>query len=52
MKSDRKTYLEKVKRAVIKIGSGVLTRKNGLNLNVYGVTYNRPKHSLQKGGPE
>ena len=34
MKLDRKTYLKKVKRAVIKIGSGVLTRKNGLNLNL------------------
>ena len=34
MKSDRKTYLKKVKRAVIKVGSGVLTRKNGLNLNL------------------
>jgi glutamate 5-kinase len=34
MKFDRKTYLKKVKRAVIKIGSGVLTRKNGLNLNL------------------
>jgi len=31
---NRKTYLKKVKRAVIKIGSGVLTRKNGLNLNI------------------
>jgi len=31
---DRKTYLKKVKRAVIKIGSGVLTRKSGLNLNL------------------
>jgi glutamate 5-kinase len=31
---NRKTYLAGVKRAVIKIGSGVLTRKNGLNLNV------------------
>jgi glutamate 5-kinase len=31
---NRKTYLNNVKRAVIKIGSGVLTRKNGLNLNV------------------
>ena len=34
MKLDRKTYLKNVKRAVIKIGSGVLTRKNGLNLNL------------------
>ena len=34
MKLDRKTYLKKVKRAVIKIGSGVLTRKSGLNLNL------------------
>jgi glutamate 5-kinase len=34
VKSDRKTYLKKVKRAVIKVGSGVLTRKNGLNLNL------------------
>jgi glutamate 5-kinase len=34
VKFDRKTYLKKVKRAVIKIGSGVLTRKNGLNLNL------------------
>ena len=34
MKFDRKPYLKKVKRAVIKIGSGVLTRKNGLNLNL------------------
>ena len=34
MKPDRKTYLKNVKRAVIKIGSGVLTRKNGLNLNL------------------
>jgi glutamate 5-kinase len=31
---NRRTYLAGVKRAVIKIGSGVLTRKNGLNLNV------------------
>jgi len=31
---DRKSYLKKVKRAVIKVGSGVLTRKNGLNLNL------------------
>jgi glutamate 5-kinase len=31
---DRKKYLKDVKRAVIKIGSGVLTRKNGLNLNL------------------
>lgn len=31
---DRKPYLEKVKRAVVKVGSGVLTRKNGLNLNL------------------
>jgi len=31
---DRKPYLKKVKRAVVKIGSGVLTRKNGLNLNL------------------
>jgi glutamate 5-kinase len=34
VKFDRKPYLKKVKRAVIKIGSGVLTRKNGLNLNL------------------
>jgi glutamate 5-kinase len=34
VKPDRKTYLKKVSRAVIKIGSGVLTRKNGLNLNL------------------
>ncbi len=34
MKLDRKTYLKNVKRAVVKIGSGVLTRKNGLNLNL------------------
>jgi glutamate 5-kinase len=34
VKLDRKTYLKSVKRAVIKIGSGVLTRKNGLNLNL------------------
>jgi len=34
VKLDRKTYLKNVKRAVIKIGSGVLTRKNGLNLNL------------------
>jgi len=34
VKPDRKTYLKNVKRAVIKIGSGVLTRKNGLNLNL------------------
>jgi len=34
VKSGRKTYLKKVKRAVIKVGSGVLTRKNGLNLNL------------------
>ena len=34
MKPDRKTYLNKVNRAVIKVGSGVLTRKNGLNLNL------------------
>ncbi|MBW2369811.1 MAG: glutamate 5-kinase [Deltaproteobacteria bacterium] len=27
------TYLERIKRAVVKVGSGVLTRKNGLNLN-------------------
>jgi len=31
---DRKPYLKNVKRAVIKVGSGVLTRKNGLNLNL------------------
>ncbi len=31
---NRKKYFTGVKRAVIKIGSGVLTRKNGLNLNV------------------
>jgi glutamate 5-kinase len=31
---NRKAYVTGVKRAVIKIGSGVLTRKNGLNLNV------------------
>lgn len=34
MKNYRKNYLKSVKRAVIKIGSGVLTRKNGLNLNL------------------
>jgi glutamate 5-kinase len=34
VKIDRKPYPKGVKRAVIKIGSGVLTRKNGLNLNV------------------
>ena len=31
---DRKRYLKKIKRVVIKVGSGVLTRKNGLNLNL------------------
>ncbi|MEN8245853.1 MAG: glutamate 5-kinase [Thermodesulfobacteriota bacterium] len=31
---DRKPYLKNVKRAVVKVGSGVLTRKNGLNLNL------------------
>ena len=31
---DRKPYLKKIKRAVVKVGSGVLTRKNGLNLNL------------------
>jgi len=31
---NRKSYLKQVKRVVIKIGSGVLTRKNGLNLNI------------------
>ena len=31
---DRKPYLKNIKRAVVKIGSGVLTRKNGLNLNL------------------
>lgn len=34
MNQSRKTYLKHVKRIVIKIGSGVLTRKNGLNLNI------------------
>jgi len=34
VKIDRKPYFKGTKRAVIKIGSGVLTRKNGLNLNV------------------
>lgn len=34
MSQNRKTYLKHVKRVVIKIGSGVLTRKNGLNLNI------------------
>ena len=31
---NRKDLLAQVKRAVIKVGSGVLTRRNGLNLNV------------------
>ena len=31
---DRKPYLKKIKRSVVKVGSGVLTRKNGLNLNL------------------
>jgi glutamate 5-kinase len=31
---ERKPYLKKIKRAVVKVGSGVLTRKNGLNLNL------------------
>ncbi|MCG6909017.1 MAG: glutamate 5-kinase [Deltaproteobacteria bacterium] len=31
---DRRPYLKNIKRAVVKIGSGVLTRKNGLNLNL------------------
>ena len=31
---NRKKLLKHVKRVVVKIGSGVLTRKNGLNLNV------------------
>ena len=31
---DRKPYLKNLKRAVVKVGSGVLTRKNGLNLNL------------------
>jgi glutamate 5-kinase len=31
---NRKKILETVKRVVIKVGSGVLTRRNGLNLNV------------------
>jgi len=34
MKNLRKDILQPVKRAVIKIGSGVLTTKEGLNLNV------------------
>ncbi len=34
MNQNRKSYLKQVKRVVIKIGSGVLTRKNGLNLNI------------------
>ncbi len=34
MKIDRRAYLKQVKRAVIKVGSGVLTRKHGLNLNL------------------
>ncbi len=31
---NRKKILETVKRVVVKVGSGVLTRRNGLNLNV------------------
>ena len=34
MNQNRKSYLKQVKRVVIKIGSGVLTSKNGLNLNI------------------
>ncbi|MCP4666289.1 MAG: glutamate 5-kinase, partial [Deltaproteobacteria bacterium] len=30
----RKDLIRPVKRAVVKVGSGVLTRKNGLNMNV------------------
>jgi glutamate 5-kinase len=33
-KVNRKASLSKVRRAVVKVGSGVLTRRNGLNLNV------------------
>ena len=33
-KINRKDLLSNVKRAVVKVGSGVLTRRNGLNLNV------------------
>jgi glutamate 5-kinase len=33
-KINRKNLLSTVKRAVVKVGSGVLTRRNGLNLNV------------------
>ncbi|OQY02827.1 MAG: glutamate 5-kinase [Desulfobacteraceae bacterium 4572_123] len=31
---NRKKLMESVKRVVVKVGSGVLTRRNGLNLNV------------------
>ena len=33
-KSDRKKIIANTKRVVVKVGSGVLTRRNGLNLNV------------------
>ena len=32
--SDRKKIVANTKRVVVKVGSGVLTRRNGLNLNV------------------
>ena len=33
-KNPRKKLLKSIKRAVVKVGSGVLTEKNGLNLDV------------------
>ena len=32
--ADRKKMMSRVKRVVVKVGSGVLTRRNGINLNV------------------
>ncbi len=46
---DRKEYIKSTKRAVIKIGSGVLTRRNGLNLNVIDDLTNEMGRLLRKG---
>ncbi len=34
MKNDRNTIFQTAKRVVIKVGSGVLTQNNGLNLDI------------------
>ena len=50
--SSRKKIVDSVKRVVIKIGSGALTTKEGLNLDVINALSKDISHLVEKNGLE